>query len=46
MRYMHGGVLRCTEVCRGLQRCMEGCVEVHGDVLRCMEGCMEVHRGV
>ena len=49
---VHGGALKCIEVCRGPQRCME----VHRCVQRCVEGCTEVcgdtwsfrevHRGV
>ena len=36
---------RCTEVCRGAQRCAEVCGGVRRGAWRCAEGCVEVCRG-
>src|SRR5258707_1615791 len=36
---MHGGVRRCTEVCRRVRKGAQRCAEVHGGARRCAEGC-------
>ena len=49
MRFMHRGTLRCTEVCGGMQWCIDGCTEglvkVSRGTQRCIEGFVEVHGG-
>ena len=52
MRFMNRGAWRCTEVCGGMQRCMDGCMEGLVKVYKGTQGaqryagCTEVHTGM
>ena len=43
MRFMHRGIWRCTEVCRGMQWCIDGCTE---GLVKVSRGTQRLHRGI